>query len=66
MPKNKSFASLKPFFSLIVLAGLFSGRACGDEFQNVSAAFGTTLTLAGVNHATFVLNALVYINIIGK
>ena len=43
---------MKKLACIIALVTLFFGLARGDEFQDLSAAFGTTLTLAGVNHTT--------------
>lgn len=38
--------------TLLTAAMLTTASARGDEFQNLADSFGTTLTLAGVHHAT--------------
>ena len=38
------------FFYILVLLGVLARPVRGDEFTDLSASFGTTLTLAGVNH----------------
>ncbi len=38
------------FFLALVLLAVLARPALGDEFTDLSASFGTTLTLAGVNH----------------
>src|SRR6266404_4609962 len=51
-PRALLFPFMKTPFLVVLLLAFLSSIARGDEFADMSAGFGTTLTLAGVHHAT--------------
>src|SRR5436190_18456187 len=51
-PRALLFPFMKTPFLVVLLLAFLSGIARSDEFADMSAGFGTTLTLAGVHHAT--------------